>query len=33
MVRADALAIVPEGVTEIPAGAPVRILLLGEPAV
>jgi molybdopterin molybdotransferase len=32
MVRADALAIVPEGVTEIPAGAPVRILLLGEPA-
>jgi len=32
MVRADALAILPEGVTEIPAGAPVRILLLGEPA-
>lgn len=33
MVRADALAILPEGVTEIPAGAPVRVLLLGEPAV
>lgn len=31
MVRADALAIVPEGVTEIPAGADLRVLLLGEP--
>lgn len=32
MVRADALAILPEGVTEIPAGGAVRVLLLGEPA-
>jgi molybdopterin molybdotransferase len=32
MVRADALAILPEGVTEIPAGAPLQVLPLGEPA-
>jgi len=32
MVRADALAILPEGIMEIPAGGPVQVLLLGEPA-
>ena len=32
MVRADALAVIPDGTGEIPAGAPVDVLLLDEPA-